>query len=414
MPSSTENVELSILMPCLNEAETLAVCIRKAQQYLERSGIVGEVVIADNGSTDGSQDIARSLGARVVPVAQRGYGAALIGGTQAARGRYVIMGDADDSYDFSRLDAFVEKLREGYQLVMGNRFRGGIAPGAMPPLHKYLGNPVLSGIGRLFFNRHIRDFHCGMRGYDREAVLRLRLVTTGMEYASEMVVRASLAGLAVTEVPTTLDKDGRSRPPHLRSWRDGWRHLRFLLLYAPRWLFLYPGLVALTLGGLSTLVLMLGPREVGGIGFDSVTMIYTSAITVLGYQAVVFSILTKLYAAREGFLPVGPRFRWLSNLFTLERGLVLGLVIFVLGLVVGIAQVLGWGGSGFGELDTIRATRVAVPVMLGLTLGFFTLMASMFAGALTVATRSTAHPTPMLDIPAVDETVAGQGEEVRS
>lgn len=386
--SSPDAIELTILMPCLNEVETLEVCIRKAQRYLESSGVVGEVVIADNGSTDGSRELATSLGARVVPVAQRGYGAALIGGTQAARGRYVIMGDADDSYDFSALDPFLDKLREGYQLVMGNRFRGGIAPGAMPPLHRYLGNPVLSGIGRLFFNKDIRDFHCGLRGYDRKAILELDLVTTGMEYASEMVVRASLAGLSITEVPTTLSKDGRSRPPHLRSWRDGWRHLRFLLLYAPRWLFLYPGLVALAVGGLATAVLMVGPVVIGGVGFDAVTMVYTAAITVLGYEAVTFSILTKLYAAREGFLPVGPRFRWLSSLFTLERGVLLGLVIFVLGLVVGIAQVLAWGGTGFGALEAGRAVRVAVPVMLGLTLGFFTVMASMFAGSMTVATRT--------------------------
>ncbi|NTW38586.1 MAG: glycosyltransferase family 2 protein [Cellulomonadaceae bacterium] len=381
-------------MPCLNEAETLEVCIRKASDYLERSGVVGEIVIADNGSTDGSQELARSLGARVVPVAERGYGAALIGGTLAARGRFVIMGDADDSYDFSSLDPFVSKLREGYKLVMGNRFAGGIAPGAMPPLHKYLGNPVLSGIGRLFFNRKIRDFHCGLRGYERDAIVALGLVTTGMEYASEMVVRASLAGLPIAEVPTTLSKDGRSRPPHLRSWRDGWRHLRFLLLYAPRWLFLYPGLAALLVGGLATLVLMTGPVVVGGVGFDAVTMVYTSAITMLGYQAVTFSILTKLYASREGFLPVGPRFRWLSDLFTLERGVLFGVGIFLVGLVVGIVQVVSWGGTGFGALDAGRAVRLAVPVTLGMTIGFFTVMASMFAGALTVATRATPGLSP--------------------
>jgi hypothetical protein len=297
------------------------------------------------------------------------------------------MADADDSYDFEHLDPFVEKLREGYQLVMGNRFAGGIAPGAMPPLHRYLGNPVLSGIGRLFFNRQIRDFHCGLRGYDREAILALGLVTTGMEYASEMVVRSSLAGLRITEVPTTLKKDGRSRPPHLRSWHDGWRHLRFLLMYAPRWLFLYPGLAAFALGAVATLVLMVGPVTIGSVGFDTVTMVYTAAITVVGYQAIVFSVLTKLFAAREGFLPVGPRFRWLSDLFTLERGIVAGLLIFLVGGVAGLAQVIGWGGSGFGALDMGDAIRVAVPVTLGVTIGFFTVMASMFAGTLTVATR---------------------------
>lgn len=382
--------ELTILMPCLNEAETLATCIRKARAYLDASGIDGEVLIADNGSTDGSQAIAEGLGARVVPVADRGYGAALIGGTAAARGRYVIMGDADDSYDFSALDPFVERLRAGYQLVMGNRFSGGIAPGAMPPLHRYLGNPVLSGIGRLFFNRNIRDFHCGLRGYERDAVLRLGLVTTGMEYASEMVVRASLAGLSITEVPTTLSKDGRSRPPHLRSWHDGWRHLRFLLLYAPRWLFLYPGLLLFALGCAATVTLMFGPVRIGDVGFDTVTMVYTAAITLLGYEAVTFSVLTKLYAAREGFLPIGPRFRWVYELFTLERGVVTGLVIFVAGLLAGLAQVISWGGRGFGALDMGASIRIGIPVTLGLTIGFFTVMASMFAGTLTVATRAEA------------------------
>ena len=238
-----ENLELSIVMPCLNEAETLATCIRKAQSFLSGAGIAGEVVIADNGSTDGSPGIAASLGARVVNVEAKGYGSALRGGIEAARGRFVIMGDADDSYDFAALTPFVERLRAGDQLVMGNRFRGGIAPGAMPSLHRYLGNPVLTSIGRLFFGSPCGDFHCGLRGFEREAILGLGLRTTGMEFASEMVVRATLDELRIVEVPTTLSKDGRNRPPHLRSWRDGWRHLRFLLMYSPRWLFLYPGLL---------------------------------------------------------------------------------------------------------------------------------------------------------------------------
>lgn len=262
-----QTCELTILMPCLNESETLATCIMKAKAYLERSGVDGEVLIADNGSTDGSQEIARSLGARVVDVAQKGYGAALLGGIAAARGKYTIMGDADDSYDFSSLQVFVDKLRQGVDLVMGNRFKGGIAPGAMPPLHRYLGNPVLSWIGRLFFRISIGDFHCGLRGFNTEAIRRCGLKTTGMEFASEMVVKASLYGLSMAEVPTTLAKDGRSRPPHLRTWRDGWRHLCFLLTYAPHWLYMYPALALMGVGLLGVLLLLSGPLSVGSVTF---------------------------------------------------------------------------------------------------------------------------------------------------
>lgn len=396
--TASHGCELTILMPCLNEAETLEVCIRKALGYLERAGVDGEVVIADNGSTDGSQAIAERLGARVVPVAEKGYGSALIGGVAAARGRFVIMGDADDSYDFSALDPFVAKLREGFQLVMGNRFQGGIAPGAMPPLHKYLGNPVLSGIGALFFKPGVRDFHCGLRGFDRQAILDLGLRTSGMEFASEMVVKACLARLRITEVPTTLKKDGRSRPPHLRSWHDGWRHLRFLLIFSPTWLFLYPGAVALSVGVLATLVLLFGPVEIGSVGFDVSTMIYAMAFAVLGYQAVLFAILTKVYAEAEGFLPAGPRYRALADRLTLERGLLIGLAVFVIGLAVAVVQVIRWRDVGFGGLDARQAVRVAVPAALGLMLGFQTMMSSMFVGILAVPTRSRSNPaTPAPD-----------------
>ena len=286
--------ELTILMPCLNEAETLATCIRKARDFLARSGVVGEVLIADNGSTDGSQAIAVVNGARVVPIAEKGYGSALIGGIRAARGRYVIMGDSDDSYDFSRLEAFVDKLRQGYALVMGNRFKGGIKPGAMPPLHRYLGNPVLTAIGRLFFRSPCGDFHCGLRGFDRQAILDLDLQAPGMEFASEMVVKATIHRLAVTEVPTTLSPDGRSRPPHLRSWRDGWRHLRFLLLFSPRWLFLYPGM-ALFLGGVGlTGWLLPQARVVGGVNLDIHTLFYASIAVVLGAHLMLFWVFAKL------------------------------------------------------------------------------------------------------------------------
>lgn len=378
-------------MPCLDEAETLATCIRKAQGYLLRSGVHGEVLIADNGSTDGSQQIATDLGARVVAVAEKGYGNALLGGIEAAQGTYIIMGDADDSYDFSQLDLFVEQLRAGFELVMGNRFRGGIEPGAMPALHRYLGNPVLSRIGRLFFKSGVGDFHCGLRGFRRSAIRGLRLKTTGMEFASELVVKATLAGLRATEVPTRLARDGRSRPPHLRSWRDGWRHLRFLLIFSPRWLFLYPGAAALLVGLVATVALMVGPIRVGSIGFDVGSMLYATALTVIGYQAILFSVLTKIYAAHEGFLPMSRTYQRVVERISVERGLVLGLVIFVVGFVIALLQVLRWGGTGFGALDVAQTVRAAVPAALGLIGGFLTIMFSMFAGILTIPTTGDAR-----------------------
>jgi hypothetical protein len=378
-------IELSIVMPCLNEAETLETCIRKAAGYLERSGVVGEIVIADNGSTDGSQAIAESLGARVVPVAAKGYGSALMGGIEAARGEFVIMGDADDSYDFSDLDPFVERLRAGDELVMGNRFRGGIEPGAMPPLHKYLGNPVLSFIGRLFFPSEIRDFHCGLRGFRRDSILRIGLITTGMEFASEVVVKSTLQGLRISEVPTTLKKDGRSRPPHLRSWRDGWRHLRFLLLFSPRWLFLYPGLAAVVVGLIGSAVLAFGPVEIGAVGLDVSTQVYLSAITVVGYQAALFALLTKMYARHEGFyLPRSRRFERIAERTSLESAAIAGVVLFLLGLSIGIVQFVAWAASGFGAQDPVDTVRLAVPAALLMMLGVQTVMSGMFLGILTI------------------------------
>ncbi|TFB91259.1 glycosyltransferase family 2 protein [Cryobacterium algoricola] len=384
----TETLELSILMPCLNEAETLAVCIDKAQAYLERSGISGEVLIADNGSTDGSQEIAAAHGARVVAVADKGYGSALIGGIAAAQGTYVIMGDADDSYDFSNLDGFMDRLRAGDELVMGNRFLGGIEPGAMPPLHKYLGNPVLSWIGRVLFRSPIKDFHCGLRGFNRRSMLALHLQTTGMEFASEMVVKSTLGGSRVSEVPTTLSKDGRSRPPHLRSWHDGWRHLRFLLIFSPRWLFLIPGTLGFGIGMIGSVLLSAGPIVVGPVGFYASSQVYLAALSVVGYQAVLFAILTKIYAQHEGFqIPRSRNFDRLQKRISLESSAIVGALVFILGLGIAIAQLAGWAASGYGALEADAAIRGAVLAALLMMLGAQTVMAGLFLGVLSVGLK---------------------------
>jgi hypothetical protein len=356
-----KEVELTILMPCLDEAETVRICVTKAIRFLHKAGIDGEVVVADNGSTDGSQDLAAEAGARVVSVPTRGYGAALNAGIAVARGRYIIMGDSDDSYDWSRLEAFVSKLRAGDELVMGNRFAGGIEPGAMPPLHRYLGNPVLSFIGRLFFRSRIGDFHCGLRGFDRAAMVRLGLVSTGMEFASEMVVKASLAGLRVSEVPTTLSRDGRSRLPHLRSWRDGWRHLRFLLMMSPRWLLLYPGVALLFAGFASQLGILRGPVVVGGIGFDIHTMLYAAGASILGLQLVMFALIARAIGCIKGILPLSGPFETLLRFFTLERGIVLGVMVGVAGFALAVHSVEVWFEAQLAALDPTSMMRYAIP-----------------------------------------------------
>lgn len=357
---STE-VELTILMPCLNEARTLPACIGMAQAFLARSGVRGEVLVADNGSTDGSRDIARQLGARVCEVPRRGYGAALIAGISTARGRYVVMGDADASYDFSQLDGFVAALRQGRQLVMGNRFAGGIRPGAMPPLHRYLGNPVLSFVGRLFFRSPVRDFHCGLRGFDRQAMLALDLQSTGMEFASEMVVKATLAGLQVAEVPTTLSPDGRDRPPHLRSWRDGWRHLRFLLVHAPAWLFLFPGLLLLAAGLGLALPLATGPLVLGVVTLDIHTLLYAVVMACVGLQMLLFAGASSLHAVRIGVLPaMPPGLGWVQGV-SLERALLVGLALVLAGTAMAAATVWLWSGTGFKAIDPGRLMRLAIP-----------------------------------------------------
>lgn len=379
-----EQYELTILMPCLNEAETLAVCINKAKTYLEESGVRGEIVVADNGSTDGSQKIAEEHGARVVNVPEKGYGAALIGGCNGARGKYVIMGDADDSYDFLHLAPFVEKLREGYDLVMGNRFKGGIEPGAMPPLHRYLGNPVLSFIARLFFPCKIGDYHCGLRGYNRESILKLGLVTTGMEYASEMVVKATLNHLKIAEVPTTLKKDGRSHAPHLRSWSDGWRHLKFLLMHSPNWLFMYPGLILFFLGLALTVVLSLGNIQIGSVGLGVHTLMYAAAAMMVGFNLVMFSLFVRSYASVTGFIPTESKLdKWLEETST-EKGVLLGIFLFLAGIAVTIVAICIWGKTGFGGLSPESMMRITIPAMLLIVVGIEVVFGSFFIGILHI------------------------------
>jgi len=380
-------LELSIVMPCLNEAVTVGRCVEKARAFLAAHGVAGEVVVADNGSTDGSRELSLAAGARVVEVAERGYGAALAGGIAAARGRFVIMGDADDSYDFSALLPFLERLRAGHDLVMGNRFAGGIAPGAMPLLHRYLGNPVLSFLGRLLFRSPCRDFHCGLRGFRRAAILALDLRTTGMEFASEMVVKAALHGLVVGEVPTTLSRDGRDTPPKLRTWRDGWRHLRFLLLFSPRWLFLYPGLALMTLGTAVTAWLLPGTRRLGGVELDVHTMLYAATAVVVGFQAVAFALFTKVFAASEGLLPPDRRLDRLTRLPTLELGLLAGAVLLLGGVAGSLYAVELWGSGNFGRLDPVRMLRLVIPAVTAVTLGAETMLASFFLSVLRLSRR---------------------------
>jgi glycosyltransferase involved in cell wall biosynthesis len=398
--SSVPAFELTILMPCLNEAETLARCITKARAFLIRSGIIGEVLIADNGSTDGSQQIAETLGARVVRVTEKGYGSALRGGIHAARGRYVVMGDSDDSYDFSRLDLFVAKLRAGYQLVMGNRFLGGIEPGAMPALHRYLGNPVLSAIGRMFFHSPCGDFHCGLRGFEREAILGLDLQAPGMEFASEMVVKATINQLRITEVPTTLSPDGRSRPPHLKSWRDGWRHLRFLLLFSPRWLFLLPG-AALFLIGLAGMAWLLPmARTVGSVTLDIHTLFYAALAVVVGFHSMLFWVFTKIYGMREGIVPPDPRFNAMMRLVSLELGLIVGGVLLLCGLGLGIYALGSWGSTEFGRLSPERTMRLVIPSGTAILLAFQIAYGTFFLSVLEIrSSRSKSDRGQLADLP---------------
>jgi glycosyltransferase involved in cell wall biosynthesis len=382
-PSPRANdIELSVVMPCLNEAETLASCIRKAQTAFRENHIAGEVIIADNGSVDGSQAIARDLGARVVDVAAKGYGNALMGGIAAARGRFIVMGDSDDSYDFGHVPRFLEQLRAGNDLVMGNRFRGGIQPRAMPPTHRYFGNPALTRLGRLFFSSPCGDFYCGLRGFSKAAYQRLDLRTTGMEFATEMVVKATLLKMRIAEVPTTLSPDGRSRPPHLRTWRDGWRTVRFFLLYSPRWLFLYPGIALMLIGLTVGFWLLPGPRRVGNVTFDVHTLLYAAATVLLGFQSIAFAFFTKLFAISEGLHPPDPQLDKWFRYITLEVGLVAGGLLAILGLGISVYAVHFWETKNFGPLDMVHTLRLVIPGALCLTLGVQAIFASFFLSVL--------------------------------
>ena len=386
-PVSESAVELSVVMPCLNESLTLGTCIRKAQATIERLGIRGEVIVADNGSTDGSRALAEELGARVVPVESRGYGSALRGGIAAARGRYVIMGDSDDSYDFTQLGDFVARLNEGYDLVMGNRFHGEIRPGAMPFLHRFLGNPVLSGLGRLFFGCPVGDFQCGLRGFRKDSIDRLELQTTGMEFSTEMVVKATLYNLRIIEIPTTLSPDGRDRPPHLRTWRDGWRYLRFLLLYSPRWLFLYPGIALLLLGAAISLWLLPGPRTFGGVTFDYHTLLFGAMAILIGFQSVNFAVFTKMFAITEHLLPEDPRLNRLFRYVTLETGLAIGALLILAGAGTWVFGLSYWQSHNFGHLDPEKTLRIVIPGFVSLTLGFEIVLSSFFVSVLGMGRR---------------------------
>jgi glycosyltransferase involved in cell wall biosynthesis len=386
-PSAESDLELSILMPCLNESQSIAACVLKAQEFLQREGVRGEVVVADNGSTDGSQAIAENLGARVVPVASRGYGAALYEGTLAARGRFVIMGDSDDTYDFSDLRPFLDGLRQGFDMVVGNRFRGEIRPGAMSWKNRHIGNPALSGIGQLLFHSAAKDFHCGLRGFTIEAFRRMDLRTVGMEYASEMVVKATLHGLKITEVPITLSPDHRGKPSHLRPWRDGWRHLRFMLLFSPRWLFLYPGIFLMAAGALLMAWLLPGGKSLFGVTFDVHTILYGGIAILIGAQSVAFAVLTKSFAIAEGLLPPDPRFFSMIKVVNLEVGITIGGAMFLAGLAGSVFSVVAWGFQDFGALDARQMLRLIVPSVTALALGVQIVLFSFFASVLGLKTR---------------------------
>ena len=378
-------LDVSVVMPCLNEERTVGICVEKALASIRHMACRGEVVVADNGSTDRSVAIAEQAGARVVYQPIKGYGAALQAGIRAARGRVVVMGDADDSYDWTAIAPIVDAVRNGNDLVMGNRFIGTIKPGAMPFLHRYLGNPVLSFLGRLFFRVPIGDFHCGLRGFSRSAILGIGLQTTGMEFASEMVVKASLNGLKIAEVPVVLAPDGRGRPPHLRTWRDGWRHLKFLLLYSPRWLFLLPGLALFIVGLVAMLVLSQSVIVFGKLGLDIHSLAYAGAAVILGAQMVVFAVFTKIVGQQAGWLPRDDRFERVLSRISIEAILITALVVFLIGVGLTVAAINAWSAGDFGRLDPRVTMRQVIPAVTALALSGELVLAAFFLEVLRVA-----------------------------
>lgn len=382
------SIEVSVVLPCLNERETVGICVSEAIKALRAASLSGEVIVADNGSTDGSVEIAQSAGARVVHVEQRGYGSALKGGIQAARGVYVLMADSDNSYDFGHIPRFIEQLRNGADLVMGNRFGGGIRKGAMPPLHRYLGNPVLTGLGRLFFRSPCHDFHCGIRAFRKQSFERMDIRSSGMEFASEMVVKATLLQMTLGEVPTTLSPDGRGHPPHLRTWHDGWRHLRFLLMYSPRWLFLYPGIASILLGLSVCIALLPHPLKVGNVVFDVHTLAYAFGSVLIGFQLVAFAVFTKVFAITEGLLPEDPRLNRLFKYVRLETGLVIGAVLVLLGIISSLFAISSWARTSFGPLNSQNMLRIVMPSVFALTLGAQIIFSSFFLSILGLRRRS--------------------------
>lgn len=369
---------VTVVMPCLNEAQTLETCIKKAQFYFTNNNIDGEIIIADNGSTDGSQDIAQKLGSKVVSIPQKGYGNALKGGINQAKGDFIIMGDADDSYDFSKLELFINKLNEGADFVIGNRFKGGIEKNAMPFLHKYLGNPVLSFLGRLFFNSKIGDFHCGLRGFTKEAYQKLELTTSGMEFASELIVKAHLNNLTIAEVPTILHKDGRNRKPHLNTWQDGWRHLRFLLLYSPKWLFFYPSVLMMLTGFILSLFLIIAPIKIGNIVFDVHTLLYSTALFIIGFQFFVFYGLTKVFAVTHKLLPKSDRYDAIFKFISLEKGIVIGFLFTIIGIILSIFGFSIWSKENFGPLNVTETLRIIIPAVSIIVIGIEIILFSFF------------------------------------
>ena len=391
-----EPVELTILMPCLNEAETLARCIEKAKLGLQRSGVRGEILVADNGSTDGSQAIAEKLGARVVSVKEKGYGSALRGGVNAALGRWILMGDADDSYDFSEADRFVEKFQAGFDLVMGCRLPSGggtIMPGAMPWKNRWIGNPILTFIGRVFFRCPAHDFHCGLRGFTKAAFEKMDLQTTGMEFASEMVIKATFKKLKITEVPITLHKDGRSRPPHLKPWRDGWRHLRFMLIYSPRWLFLVPGLVLSAAGFILAAALSFDDIRIGGVELNVGTLMMACMALVVGFQLIAFAFYTKVFAIAEGLLPDDPKLARIFKVFTLEKGIVAGLLVLLAGIILFLHALWIWQRANYGVLPSMEDNlRRLIPAATLMILGVQGIFSSFFMSVLGLKTVSRKPP----------------------